>query len=153
MDLFHNSTVGYRAQYYHSAKAGQVANKYAIWQLSPRITELLSDLYKRTCPLWWVEKSVRHAGAKLWVHQGHWLRSPRRSDQNLMVKRVLGSAPTEKKRRLWATLTPGKEMRIDLKGAPPTLEGKLLTKSLKSERSFDIHRVGYTLDMNGTDRL
>jgi hypothetical protein len=144
VDLFHNSVAGYRAQYYRSVKVGKAANKHAIQQLGPRVMELLSREFKRTCPPWWVEKSLRHSEAKLWVHQGHWLRSPRRSDRNLMVKRWLGSNPAKKRRQLWATLTPGKEMRIDLKGAPLTLAGKPLTQSLKSRRSFDIHRVGYT---------
>jgi hypothetical protein len=144
VDLFHNSAAGYRAQYYRSAKVGKVANKYAIRQLRPRVMELLTGVYKRTCPPWWVEKSLRHAEAKLWIHQGHWLRSPRQSDRNLMVKRWLESNPAKKRRQLWATLTPGKEMRIDLKGAPLTLAGKPLTKRLKRKRSFDIHRVGYT---------
>ena len=144
VDLFHNSAAGYRAQYYRSAKVGKVANKYAIRQLGPRVMELLTGVYKRTCPPWWVEKSLRHSEAKLWIHQGYWLRSPKRSDRNLVVKRWLGSNPEKKKRQLWATLTPGNEMRIDLKGAPLTLAGEPLTKRLKSARGLDIHRVGYT---------
>lgn len=144
VDLFHNSAAGYRAQYYRSAKGGKVANKYAIRQIGPRVMELLRGAYKRTCPPWWVKKSITHSEAKIWIHQGHWIRSPRCSDQNIKVKRWLESVPAKIERRLWATLTPGNEIRIDLKGAPLTLAGKPLTKSLKRGRSFDIHRVGYT---------
>jgi len=144
VDLFHNSAAGYRAQYYRSAAVGMTANQYAVRRLVPRITKSLKEMPKRTCPLWWVEKSLRNSEAKLWVHQGRWLRSPRKSDQNLLVKRWLGSNPAKRNRRLWVTLTPRKETQIDLKGGPLTLSGEQLTKPLKSGRSKDIHTVGYT---------
>jgi hypothetical protein len=69
---------------------------------------------------------------------------PKKSDRNLMVKRWLKAKPTDGKRLLWATLTPAAEVRIDLKGAPLTLEGKPLSASLKPRRSIDIYEVGYT---------
>ena len=52
VDIFHNSICGYRAQYYHSVKKGESANRYVTQLLSLRITELLSGKNKRTCPLW-----------------------------------------------------------------------------------------------------
>jgi hypothetical protein len=144
VDLFHNSAAGYRAQYYRSAKTGEIANKYAIRQLAPRVMEMLDGMHKRTCPSWWMGKSLVHSKAKLWIHQGRWLLLARLSDRNLIVNRWFNSNPTKKKRRLWATLTPMNETRIDLKGAPLTLDGRPLTISLKSGRSKDIHAVGYT---------
>jgi len=144
VDLFHNSCTGYRAQYYHSAKTGEVANRYALSKLGPRVIDLLSKRHKRTCPLWWVRKSLQLPAAKAWIHQGPWLRSPKKGDRNLMVNRWLGANPPKKKRVLWATLTPATELRIDLKGAPLTLTGKPLTTRLKPRRSKDIHEVGFT---------
>lgn len=144
VDLFHNSAAGYRAQYYRSTRAGKIANDYALRKLVPRVIELLGKAHKRTCPPWWVEKSLRHPEAKLWIHQGQWLRSPKKFDRNLMVKRWLKANPKDRKRLLWNTLTPATEVRIDLKGAPLTLEGKPLSASLKPRRSIDIHEVGYT---------
>lgn len=70
--------------------------------------------------------------------------SPKKFDRNLMVKRWLKANPKDRKRLLWTTLTPATEVRIDLKGAPLTLEGKPLSASLKPRRSIDIHEVGYT---------
>jgi hypothetical protein len=144
VDLFHNSATGYRAQYYRSARAGKVANGYALRKLGPRVIELLDKVHKQTCPLWWVEKSLQHPEARLWIHQGQWLRSGKKSDRNLMVKRWLRANPADGKRLLWATLTPAAEVRIDLKGAPLTLAGKPLSASLKPRRSMDIYEVGYT---------
>ena len=78
VDLFHNSASGYRAQYYYSTKIGEVANRYALTQLRVRVINLLSKSQKRTCPLWWVEKSLQLSEAKAWIHQGIWLRSPKK---------------------------------------------------------------------------
>jgi hypothetical protein len=144
VDQFHNSSAGYRAQYYRSAMVGKLANDYALSKLVPRVIKLLGKVCKQTCPLWWVKKSLQHPEAKLWIHQGQWLRSPKKSDKNLMVKRWLNANSTKLKRRLWATLTPVSESRIDLKGAPLALSGQPLRGRLKENRSRDIHRTGYT---------
>src|ERR1051326_7050118 len=58
VDLFHSSAGGYRAQYFHSVKNGEAANEYAVQQLVPRVVELLNGRQKRTCALWWVERSL-----------------------------------------------------------------------------------------------
>ena len=144
VDLFHNSAAGYRAQYYSSAETGEKANEYAVRQLFKRVMQILNGKHKRTCPPWWMEKSLLHPKAKIWIHQGRWLLIARLSERNLFVKRWLDSNPTKKKRRLWATLTPMNETRIDLKGAPLTLTGRNLNKRLKRKRSQDIYAVGYT---------
>lgn len=144
VDLFHNSSAGYRAQYYRSAMVGKLANDYALSKLMPRVVKLLANVHKETCPLWWVKKSLQGPEAKLWIHQGKWLRSPKKSDRGLMVNRWLKPNSTKVKRRLWATLTPATEVRIDLKGTPLTLTGKPLRDRLKKRRSLDIHKTGYT---------
>ncbi|MBM4128141.1 MAG: hypothetical protein FJ247_12460 [Nitrospira sp.] len=51
VDLFHNSSAGYRAQYYCSAMVGKLANDYALSKLAPRVIKLLGDVHKQTCPL------------------------------------------------------------------------------------------------------
>jgi len=87
VDLFHNSVCGYRAQYYYSAKNGERANRYATKLLAQRATELLSGKNKRTCPLWAVKMSLSDIHAKVWIHQGPWLRLKPYIDRNLIVKR------------------------------------------------------------------
>jgi len=147
VDLFHNSAAGYRAQYYGGTQKGESANKYAIRSLSSRIIKLLNSRQKRTCPPGWLEKSILHPEAKLWIHQGRWLRLAKHSGRNLLVRRWLNQPRTprrERKLRRWASLTPRDETRIDLKGAPIRLDGRPRTKSLKPNRGRDIHLFGYT---------
>ncbi len=148
VDMFHNSTCGYRAQYYHSVNTGERANEYAMKSLTPRVTELLSGRNKRTCPLWLVEQSLTDIHAKIWIHQGLWLRRARNTDQHLFVerwKKEQSNADKEiKKKARWAGLTPGEEGRFDLKGAYFTLEGKPFGESTKPNRGNDIHKYGFT---------
>jgi len=144
VDLFHSSAAGYRAQYYRSVTIGEAANHYLIERLTPGILKYLQRVGLRSCPPWWVEKSLRGSEAKAWIHQGPWLRQARRSDRNLFVSRWLAHGARDPKRQLWATLTPRGETRIDLKGAPLTRDGKYLRRHLKPNRSKDIRDLGYT---------
>jgi hypothetical protein len=147
VDLFHNSASGYRAQYYRSIDSGRCANWYALKNLLPRLKESLMGHEKRTCPWWWIEKSLLDPEAKLWIHQGRWLRYARSADRHLYVPRwVIQQNCQSKERRkkaLWATLTPDSETCIELKGGYLTLEGKRLGK-LKPARAKDIHELGFT---------
>ena len=144
VDLFHNSAAGYRAQYYQSVTNGESANEYAVQQLVPRVMRLLSAVRKRTCPGWWVQRSLLHPEAKLWIRQGPWLRHPKRSDRQLAVRRWLAYRWTKKHKQHWSSLIPKSETRIDLKGAPLTLDGTPLKKSLKPSRGRQIFEAGYT---------
>ena len=148
VDMFHNSVCGYRAQYYYSIKNGKRANRYAIDLLAPRITGLLSGANKRTCPLWLVEKSLSDFHAKIWIHQGRWLRSESHNDQNLRVERWLhkqsSASKKIRKKARWASLAPDVEMRLELKGAYFTFDRKPLGKSTKPNRGNDIHKYGFT---------
>lgn len=149
VDLFHNSACGYRSQYYRSVKHRQRANDYAVKTLVPRIVQLLTGHAKRTCPLCWVRKSLSNVDAKLWIHQGCWLRCARHGDRILQVKRWLAKQhpcqdPSRRKKARWSSLTPKEESQIDFKGAFLTLDGKPLGRSLKPTRGKDIHECGFT---------
>jgi len=148
VDCFHNSATGYRAQYYKAIRNGELANKYAVHRLIPVIVGRLNELEKRACPIWWLKKSLLHPEAKLWIYQGRWLRLAKQCDRNLLVKRWLShdfpQYSNEKQKRVWGTLTPKGETRINLKGGGVTLKGFLLTKKLKPERGKEIHDLGYT---------
>jgi hypothetical protein len=144
VDLFHNSAAGYRAQYYYRVKTGEWANQYVIRKLCPGVLQLLVDRGKRTCPVWWVERSLAHPEAKLWIHQGSWLRHARKSDGRLRIRRWLAYKWAEKHKDLWSSLAPGDETRIDIKGAPVALDGTPLSTSLKPTRGQQIHDAGFT---------
>lgn len=143
VDQFHNSSSGYRAQYFRSVSNGERANRFALNTLIPGVVGLLRQNPKRTCPLTWVEKSLRGPQAKVWIYQGGWLRFAKKSDRNLIVHRW-ETLSTGDKKRVWASLTPMNETRIELKGAPISLDGGYLTRRLKPRRGKTIHRYGYT---------
>jgi hypothetical protein len=74
ISLFHSSRSGYRAQYYSSVAGGEQANRFALAVLVPRVRELLRGKEKRGCSWSWMEKSLLDPTAKIWIHQGPWLR-------------------------------------------------------------------------------
>jgi len=147
VDLFHNSARGYRAQYYSSIKAGERANVYALRSLAARVVELSQAAPKRTCPPNFIARSIASSHAKLWIHQGLWLRHARSRDSELFVSRWLerqrSTDAKQRKKARWAALAPRTECRIDIKGAYFRLDGKSLG-TLKPGRSSDIHYLGFT---------
>ena len=147
VDLFHNSAGGYRAQYYRSASLGDQANAYALRRIVPRIVGLLSQA-KRTCPESWVRLSLLDNAAKLWIHQGLWLRHAQRTDRQLRVDRWdyrrPGLNPTHRKRALMAALLPAHETLLDIKGGFLHAQTGISLRSLKPTRAGDIHAFGFT---------
>jgi hypothetical protein len=148
VDLFHSSRCGYRAQYYASCANGEEANRYLIDRLMPRIQVLMEEHPKRTCVWTWVEHSLAHSAAKVWIHQSdEWIRPPRKLDMNLNVERwqrhrVDRHSHIGKLIR-YGTLTPAYETRIEIKGGfVNDLGGKL--PSLKPERNRDLNDFGFT---------
>jgi hypothetical protein len=147
VDLFHNSACGYRAQYWAGVKNGERANAYALEQLAPRLLELLKAVAKRTCPPDWVEKSIAHLDAKVWIHQGLWLRHAKKDHYLLHVDRWgrqrASTDAQRRKRATWASLIPDLETRIDVKGAFLTLTSEPLG-TMKPTRAHDIYELGFT---------
>lgn len=147
LDLFYNSASGYRAQYYGGAALGTAANRNAIDRLLPSITVAVADANKRTCPPDWVETSLRDPHAKLWPHQGLWVRYARKADRNLLVARwVARQADPDKKLRKRAErsmLTPANERLLELKGGFLSSTGSPLG-TFKPKRSEDLHELGFT---------
>ena len=100
ISLFHNSRSGYRAQYYSSVARGEQANRFALAVLVPRVGGLLRGKERRGCSWSWMEKSLSDPTAKLWIHQGPWLRANARRERRLFVKRwVRAQADEDKDRR------------------------------------------------------
>ena len=147
ISLFHNARSGYRAQYYSSSTRGELANRFALTLLLPRVRELLKGTEKRTCPWWWMEKSLLDPAAKIWIHQGPWLRAASRRDRNLTVMRWLRAQDTRndnrRKKARWSMLTPACETRLELMGGFLSLTGAPLG-SLKKTRSRDLYELGFT---------
>jgi len=147
ISLFHSSRSGYRAQYYSSVTGGEQANRFALAVLVPRVGELLRGKEKRGCSWSWMEKSLLDPTAKIWIHQGPWLRANARRDRSLFVKRWLrAQADKHKDRRKkarWAMLTPSSEACLELKGGFVSLSG-MPVGFFKETRSRDLHELGFT---------
>jgi hypothetical protein len=147
ISLFHSSRSGYRAQFYSSAHRGEAANQFAVSALVPKIKRMLEGSEKRGCTWSWIERSLRDPSAKLWIHQGSWLRANARKDRNLYVKRWHDAQTSriEKRRKKarWSALTPLHETVLELKGGFVSLAGARLG-TLKEGRSRDLHEFGFT---------
>lgn len=147
IDLFHNSRCGYRAQYYHSIRNGELANEYTVRMLAPR-AKFLAVTANITLPWTWVEKSLSDRQAKVWIHQGRWIREKRKSDRNFCVQRWAANLesphPTVRKKALWGSLSAFGETKIDIKGGYVDSNGLPLGKSLKPDRSREIFELGFT---------
>ncbi|MFZ2998885.1 MAG: hypothetical protein WA071_00935 [Undibacterium umbellatum] len=148
LDQFHSSASGYRAQYYENPALGSKANRFALDILLPRVRELVADCNKRTCPASWVAQSLQDSDAKLWIHQGLWLRQARKSDRSRLVPLWLTASQqdADKERRkmaMWSTLTPANETRLELMGGFLSLEGIALG-TLKPDRGKKINELGFT---------
>jgi len=146
IDLFHSSSAGYRAQYYIAPAMGETANRYAVNCIGPRVYDFAKLHPKRTCPVSWIRATVEDEDAKVWIHQGQWLRAPLPADRLLSVERWQADEASDKatrKRARWSQLTPASEDRIDLKGGFVTLDGRSL-KTLKPSRSININQHGFT---------
>ena len=147
ISLFHNSRSGYRAHYYSSVASGEKANRFALAVLVPRIGELLRGKEKRGCSWLWMEKSLLDAAAKIWIHQGSWLRANARRERRLFVKRWLkAQSDKDKERRKkarWSMLTPCSEACLELKGGFVSLSG-VPAGSFKETRSQELHELGFT---------
>jgi hypothetical protein len=144
--LFHNSRCGYRAQYYHSVQNGERANELAVRTLIPKVKELLAGGERAKWAL--VEKSLSSSEAKVWIHQGFWLRYRPLSDRKILVQRWVSKLKSplrcDRKKAMWGTLCASGENRIEIKGAFVDADGTQLSVSLKPFRGEQIHEFGFT---------
>jgi hypothetical protein len=148
VDLFHNAAAGYRAQFYIATEQGEAANRYAIDSLLITLKSLCDARPKSDCCWAFVEASLRHPDAKIWIHEGAWLSSNKPEDRNLTVDRWEQNAhKITLKHRFepsWAKLTPNREMHLELKGGCLDESLRPLDFSLKPSRSQELHDHGYT---------
>jgi hypothetical protein len=149
IDAFHNSPVGYRAQYYSSVQDGDRANRYVVEHLSPLVLAFLAATPIRGYSLSWADTSLAGPHSKAWIHQGRWLRAKRRSDRVLFPPRwkakSLGTlADHDAKLLIWGSLAPQDETRLCLKGTCVLPDGTVSKRVSKPTRGLDLHEFGFT---------
>src|SRR5207247_2371391 len=139
----------YRAQYYKSVRMGEKANKLLVSALMPLVLKWLARTPKRTCSLDWVRESLSRPSAKVWIHQGHWLRYSNNAERCLSAKRWANQDPAslckcQKRKLRYGGLCPARETRINLMGAFLTLVDNPSEFVVKSDRGRDIHEFGFS---------
>jgi len=148
LDLFHNSSSGYRAQYFHSTKKGELANKFTIDAFKSKIEYYLNNHKKRGLTVDWCKISLSSGEAKIWIHQGRWLYHAKRTDRILKPVRwqnelLKTTNPKNKKKIHWGSLTPASESRFVVKGGFYNINGEKLVIQPKN-RALEIHSFGFT---------
>ena len=148
VDELHNGAGGYRAQFYLGVSQGERANRHLIDRMLPVLQSACRDEHKRGCPWSFVEASLSGTDAKVWIHQGDWLRRKRHSDRNLMTPRWLQNSESMNLRcgkiGVWAQLTPAQETRVVLKGGAVDHGNQSLGIVLKPSRSQELYDFGFT---------
>lgn len=145
LDTFFNSASGYRAQYLLDPEQGNRANRFVLDKALPTILRTLDG--RRTNPVF-VESSLTHSWAKVWIHQGLWMHRAKCEHRVLCVPRWQRElASQDKKRRKlarWGALAPENESRMLLKGGYVLSTEKLCIGKPQSKRAREIHDLGFT---------
>jgi hypothetical protein len=146
VDLFHNGAGGYRAQYYLGVKLGEVANRYVIDRLLPRLKRCYVAEQERPLPWEHAEGSLMHADAKIWIREGSWLDDLAGSGRNLATDRWDLNKPKHMTgfEAWWARLTPENQDHLEVKGGCLDMCGAPADRRLKPCRSRHLHEHGFT---------
>lgn len=145
LDQFFNSACGYRAQYLLDPEQGDRANRYVIDKALPKLLRAATDnhAYQQ-----FVEYSLAHCWAKVWIYQGLWLRRARREHRILFVpawQRHLESQGKRCKKLIqWGALAPDSESRLMFKGGYVLSSTELWIGKEHATRACEIHDFGFT---------
>ncbi|MDR5740151.1 hypothetical protein [Caballeronia sp. LZ016] len=147
IDLFHNSSSGYRAQYYTDVGLGDAANKLVLEELLPIVVPLVLQL-RPSLPIDFLDQSFGHPCAKVWIYQGLWLRHARSDHRVLEVPRWQSQLGSEKNRprklARWGCLAPDSESAFVIKGGFVFPDGRRRCDVPGKNRATEIHAFGFT---------
>ncbi|NMG43041.1 hypothetical protein GPA22_04770 [Aromatoleum toluvorans] len=147
VDLFFNSSSGYRAQYLQDVHLGDKANRFTIEALEPALYEAIRLVPNNDKLLQIFEASLAHPWAKVWIHQGPWLLWSKRIERVLIVPSWQAELGSQDKRRRklarWGALAP-EETRFILKGGYVDSGTLLMSGKSAETRRQEIHCLGFT---------
>jgi hypothetical protein len=127
---------------------GETANRLALDELSPRVVPLIQSHGMKPLRSSILDRSLQHPAAKIWIHQGLWLRHARREDRVLRVACWHFQLNSQDKRRRklarWACLAPQHEASIVLKGGFVFPNGQPWLGPPDKQRSEELHLCGFT---------
>lgn len=149
LDVWHNGSTGYRAQYYLGVENGEAANAYAVRRIVSQLASLPRETPKRGDDFWErAQISIADPHAKCWIHQGLWLRHARRHQPQLLVQRWLTNQESSNgdlvKLAHWGTLAPSGETKLNILGGWVDQSGNSLGRSAKPNRAVEQRDTGFT---------
>ncbi len=143
---FHSARYGYRAQYYQSTRNGHQSNRHAVTMIADKICSGLRPSRQLSAAL--IRSSLCGYTSKIWIHQGPWLRHPRREDFLLHVPRWIRAQaktyPRARKLARWSRIVPTAETVLVVKGQYLRSDGALMKRDTKPQRSAELHNYGFT---------
>jgi hypothetical protein len=147
LDRFFNSTSEYRAQYLAHPNTGDKANRLVIDTLYTKVVHALAEQSGKM-ERKFAEASLAHAWAKVWLHQGLWLRQAKREHRLLHVPTWRSELALGDKRRRklvrWGSLIPAQESRLLLKGGYVRDDTELEVGKPPFRRAQELHELGFT---------
>lgn len=148
LDRFFNASSGYRAQFLAGVRLGRQADRYARDAAMRELAPQLASRYGPAHPEALVETSIAHPRAKVWIHQGRWLRWARRTDRVLHVAAWQAGLESDdddrRKKARWGMLAPHTESLLLLKGAYLHEGIALAVGKGPADRARDLHELGFT---------
>ena len=149
LDRFFSSSCGYRAQYLVAPSEAHLADLYVIESVLRLALANLALRPHRFVDSAFLEASLSHPWAKVWPHQGLWVRQARHCDRVLLVPQWqhqlrITNLSRRRKLAIWGSLAPSGEQVLQVKGGfVRTGENLCLGKS-QSERAKELHELGFT---------
>jgi len=148
LDRFFNSASGYRAQYLAHPNTGDRANRLVIDTLHTKVVHAIAERNPGKAEREFAEASLAHAWAKVWIHQGLWLRQAKREHRVLLVPTWQSELASGDKRRRklvrWGALAPAQESRLLLKGGYVRDGTELEVGKSPFSRAQELHELGFT---------
>lgn len=145
LDTFFNSASGYRAQYLLCPEQGHRANRFVLDIATPKILSVLAGRHPDPT---FVASSLSHDWAKVWIHQGLWLRRARCEHRVILIpswqQELSSRDKNRRKLARWGALAPSTESRILLKGGYVSSTEKLCIGKSPTQRASEIQELGFT---------
>ncbi len=89
LDIFFNSSQGYRAQYYLDSQRGIESNRIVIDLLKDKLIEAASQSNQTMMSIEQVKKSLEHESVKIWINEKHsTLNQTSRDPEQIMVLEI-----------------------------------------------------------------
>jgi hypothetical protein len=147
VDVFHNSASGVRAQCLHNVGLGREALAYARDVLRSRAIELLGNRSLTRALRDFAHISLCNDSAKVWIHQGLWVRHARAEARDLRIATWVNCTPKSKHEAdllRYGSKAPERPALIDVLGGLYDESGAAMSGKPPLHRPDQVNRFGFT---------